>query len=284
MLIFTIPFISSILYIFLQIIFIRKNFYRKVDRFMKKIYLTLLLPIFLFLLTGCGNNDNNTNNQVATTRYDENNSIQNNNAQNNTTNSTAKRVTVTLDNSTANNTNSTINNISENSISNETSNNIEPKSTEPTEVDLSSFSTEILTSDPNRNNNIHLTCNTLNGHIIEPGETFSFTGLLGKSTSDKGYKEANVINSEGDTIKGLGGGNCQVSSTLYNAVAQIPELEVIERHNHGAEVHYVPIGQDAAVAYGSMDFRFKNNLNSKIKLYASTDDKYITIRIAKVIE
>ena len=251
---------------------------------MKKIYLTLLLPIFLFLLTGCGNNDNNTNNQVATTRYDENNSIQNNNAQNNTTNSTAKRVTVTLDNSTANNTNSTINNISSNSISNETANNIEPKSTEPTEVDLSSFSTEILTSDPNRNNNIHLTCNTLNGHIIEPGETFSFTGLLGKSTSDKGYKEANVINSEGDTIKGLGGGNCQVSSTLYNAVAQIPELEVIERHNHGAEVHYVPIGQDAAVAYGSMDFRFKNNLNSKIKLYASTDDKYITIRIAKVIE
>ena len=97
-------------------------------------------------------------------------------------------------------------------------------------------------------------------------------------------KEANVINSEGDTIKGLGGGNCQVSSTLYNAVAQIPELEVIERHNHGAEVHYVPIGQDAAVAYGSMDFRFKNNLNFKIKLYASTDDKYITIRIAKVIE
>lgn len=256
---------------------------------MKKIYLTLLLPIFLFLLTGCGNNDNdnNTNNQVATTRYAENNSIQNNNTQNNTnntTNSTAKRVTVTLDNSTANNTNSTINNISSNSISNETSNNIEPKSTEPTEVDLSSFSTEILTSDPNRNNNIHLTCNTLNGHIIEPGETFSFTGLLGKSTSDKGYKEANVINSEGDTIKGLGGGNCQVSSTLYNAVAQIPELEVIERHNHGAEVHYVPIGQDAAVAYGSMDFRFKNNLNFKIKLYASTDDKYITIRIAKVIE
>ena len=255
---------------------------------MKKIYLTLLLPIFLFLLTGCGNSDNNTNNQIATTRYNENNSIQNNNAQNNTTNSTAKRVTVTLDNNNTNNTNSTINSTIENSISNENTNTTKSEETtkkpEPTEVDLSSFSTEILTSDPNRNNNIHLTCNTLNGHVVKPGETFSFTSLVGKSTSDKGYKEANVINSEGDTIKGLGGGNCQVSSTLYNSVAQIPELEVIERHNHGAEVHYVPIGQDAAVAYGSMDFKFKNNLGSSIKLYASTDDKYITIRIAKIVE
>ena len=254
--------------------------------FMKKIYLILLVPIFLFLLTGCGNNDNSNdvNNQVATTRYTPNTSTQNNN----TTNSIAERVTVTLDNNNTNNTNSTINSINENSISSEATNTTKSKETtkpaEPTEVDLSSFSTEILTSDPNRNNNIHLTCNTLNGHIVEPGETFSFTGLLGKSTSDKGYKEANVINSEGDTIKGLGGGNCQVSSTLYNAVAQIPELEVIERHNHGAEVHYVPIGQDAAVAYGSMDFKFKNNLGSSIKLYASTDDKYLTIRIAKVIE
>ena len=249
---------------------------------MKKLYLTLLLPIILFLLTGCGNNDSSDdfNNQVATTRYTLNTSTPNN-----TTNSIAERVTVTLDN---NNTNSAINNINQNSISNESTNTEKSKETtkpaEPTEVDLSSFSTEILTSDPNRNNNIHLTCNTLNGHIVKAGETFSFTNLVGKSTSDKGYKEANVINSEGNTIKGLGGGNCQVSSTLYNAVARIPELEVIERHNHGAEVHYIPIGQDAAVAYGSMDFKFKNNLSSSIKLYASTDDKYITIRIAKIVE
>ena len=256
---------------------------------MKKIYLILLLPFLLFLLTGCGNNNSNdVNNQIATIKYTPNNSTQNNYTQNSTTNSTAERITVTLDNNTTNNTNSIINSISKNSISEESTNTTNSENTtqpaEPTEVELSSFSTEILTSDPNRNNNIHLTCNTLNGHTVKPGETFSFTELVGKSTSDKGYKEANVINSEGDTIKGLGGGNCQVSSTLYNAVAQIPELEVIERHNHGAEVHYVPIGKDAAVAYGSMDFKFKNNLDSSIKLYASTDDKNIIISISKVVE
>lgn len=252
---------------------------------MKKIYLALLLPIFLFLLTGCGNNNNDVNNQIATTKYTPNNSTQNNNTQNSTINSNAERITVTLDNNTTNNVNSIINSISENSISEESTNTTNSENTtQPTEIELSSFSTEILTSDPNRNNNINLTCNTLNEHIVKPGETFSFTELVGKSTEDKGYKEANVINSEGDTIKGLGGGNCQVSSTLYNAVAQIPELEVIERHNHGAEVHYVPLGKDAAVAYGSMDFKFKNNLGSSIKLYASTDDKNITIKISKVTE
>lgn len=238
---------------------------------MKIKYTFLLLPIILILLTGCSNNNSNNTNLLI-----ENQPIQNN--QTNTQNSVAQRVIVPLDsnNTTSNNSTNVINTIS-NNINNTTEN------TSISEVELSSFSTDILTSDPNRNNNIQITCNVLNEHIVSPGETFSFTGLVGKSTENKGYKQANVINSEGDTIKGLGGGNCQVSSTLYNAVAAIPELEVIERHNHGAEVHYVPIGKDAAVAYGSLDFKFKNNLSSKIKIYASSDDKVITIRIVKIM-
>jgi len=229
---------------------------------MKKLYIFLLLPIILFLLTGCedNNNTNNTNNIRTTEPIAQNKNITNSNDQS----ANIQRIAVELN------------------TTNPTNNVIENLDTEPAEIELSSFSTDILTSDPNRNNNLHLTCDKLNGHIVKPNETFSFTGLIGKSTSDKGYKEANIIEADGDTTKGLGGGNCQVSSTLYNAVAKIPELEVVERHNHAAEVHYVPLGQDAAVAYGSVDFKFKNNMSSSIKIYASTDDKVITIRIVKI--
>lgn len=261
---------------------------------MKKTSIFLLLPIILFLLAGCSNNENN-NSSISSLSED------NKNNQSNIQNSTAKRVTVPID------ANNTANNISNNIITNSTNttnntnitntnnttntdnttnttanNSNNSKTSEPAEVELSSFSTDILTSDPNRNNNIQITCGVLNEHIVAPGETFSFTGLVGKSTYDKGYKQANVISNDGETIKGLGGGNCQVSSTLYNAVAAVPELEVIERHNHGAEVYYVPIGQDAAVAHGSIDFKFKNNLSSNIKIYASSDDKVITTSIVKV--
>ncbi len=79
------------------------------------------------------------------------------------------------------------------------------------------------------------------------------------------------------------GGNCQISSTLYNAVLDIPELSVLERHEHGRKVTYVPDGRDAAVAYGSVDFRFKNNLSNNIKLYLETDDVTLTARIIKLI-
>lgn len=252
---------------------------------MKKISMFLLLPIILFLLTGCSNNkEANKVNNLSSNQATQNNET-------NTQNGIAQRITVPLNsNNTTNIINNSTNIINDTTNTNNTTNttnsisNItENSNTNNSETELSSFSTNILTSDPNRNNNIQLTCSVLNEHVVAPGETFSFTGLVGKSTSDKGYKQANVINSEGNTIKGLGGGNCQVSSTLYNAVAAVPELEVIERHNHGSEVHYVPIGKDAAVAYGSMDFKFKNNLGSNIKIYASSDDKVVTISISKTL-
>ena len=255
---------------------------------MKKISMFLLLPIILFLLTGCANNkEANKVNNLSSNKATQNNET-------NTQNVIAQRITVPLNsNNTTNIINSSNNIINNDTNTNNTTNitnttnpinnTAENSNTNNSEVELSSFSTNILTSDPNRNNNIQLTCSVLNEHVVAPGETFSFTGLVGKSTSDKGYKQANVINSEGETIKGLGGGNCQVSSTLYNAVAAIPELEVIERHNHGSEVHYVPIGKDAAVAYGSMDFKFKNNLGSNIKIYASSDNKVVTISISKIL-
>lgn len=280
---------------------------------MKKSYIFILLAIILilFLIWFFGYSNMKKNNQNNTLPQNKNQTSQNINNETNSKNSIAQRVTVQLNstndqnlnkkNSSNNNNNlSNSSNALENSIKDMGNINKEENTgtnqngnqsknqeandnnSKNSETELSSFSTDILTSDPNRNNNIHLTCSTLNEHIVSPGEIFSFTGLIGKSTTDKGYKKANVIASDGDTIKGLGGGNCQVSSTLYNAVAKVSELEVIERHNHGSEVYYVPLGQDAAVAYGSVDFKFKNNFDTDIKIYASTDDKKVTIRITKM--
>lgn len=78
------------------------------------------------------------------------------------------------------------------------------------------------------------------------------------------------------------GGNCQVSSTLYNAVLAIPSLVVIERHEHGKDVTYVPDGKDAAVSYGSLDLKFRNDLDYDIKIEASTDNNTITIKLIQL--
>ena len=85
----------------------------------------------------------------------------------------------------------------------------------------------------------------------------------------------------GNKKKGLGGGNCQISSTLYNAVLTIPSLKVVERHEHSNKVPYAKKGKDAAVAYGSYDFKFKNNTNKTIKIIMECQEKDVT---AKIIE
>ncbi len=83
-------------------------------------------------------------------------------------------------------------------------------------------------------------------------------------------------------LKLLVGGNCQVSSTLYNAVLQIDGLEVTERNPHGKDVGYVPKDKDATISYGSLDFKFQNNLSTPIKLYFSNDEETITARIVSL--
>ena len=93
----------------------------------------------------------------------------------------------------------------------------------------------------------------------------------------------NIRITYGKEVQSLGGGNCQVSSTLYNAVLDVPDLKVIERHEHGKDVSYVPDGKDAAVSYGSIDFKFKNNTANNIKLYFETDDVTLTVKIVKLV-
>ena len=80
----------------------------------------------------------------------------------------------------------------------------------------------------------------------------------------------------------MDGGNCQVSSTLYNAVLEVSDLKVTERHEHSNSVPYVPKGKDAAVAFGSYDFKFVNNTGTKIKITYSCDKNYVYVKIFKL--
>jgi len=183
--------------------------------------------------------------------------------------------------------------LAEKSISNNTNqqsnsiNTINNSSTETPKItlekEISSYSTKIKNKrDSNRQGNITITCSALNNSIVKPGETFSFCDTVGPSTVERGYKEANVI-IQGTETKGLGGGNCQVSSTLYNAVLAVPnELEVLERHPHSAPVPYIEEGKDAAISYGSHDFKFKNNTDSDIKIVAENTTDSITIKLIKI--
>ncbi len=158
----------------------------------------------------------------------------------------------------------------------------EEKAKEPKEEELGSYSTPLKSKASGRLNNIRITCSSLNGKVVSNGETFSFCNTLGPSTSAKGYQEADVI-IDGKTVQALGGGNCQVSSTLYNVVLAVPGLKVVERHEHGKDVTYVPDGKDAAVSYGSMDFKFTNSTGNDIKMYFNSDDENVTVRIVKLV-
>ena len=151
-----------------------------------------------------------------------------------------------------------------------------------TQETLSSFTTKIYSKDSARQNNIQITCKTLNGTIIKTGSIFSFCNTVGQATSSKGYQKADIYDNDGKKKKGLGGGNCQVSSTLYNAVLKVDSLYVTERHSHSNTVPYVKKGKDAAVAYGSYDLKFKNNSGNDIKIEASTNGQTVTISLIKI--
>lgn len=117
---------------------------------------------------------------------------------------------------------------------------------------------------------------------FDDNSIFSFCDTVGKATTERGYQESDIFDKEGNKIKGLGGGNCQVSTTLYNAVLNIPSLEIIERHEHSNYVPYIEKGKDAAVAYGSYDLKFKNNSGNKIKIKAEADSSLVTIKLFKM--
>ena len=149
------------------------------------------------------------------------------------------------------------------------------------EIEIANFSTMIYNKDQDRQNNITIACQTLSTKEIQPGETFSFCDTVGKATHAKGYEEADIY-VDGKKEQGLGGGNCQVSTTLYNAVLKVPGLEIIERHPHSGKVPYIEQGKDAAVAYGNYDFKFKNNTEDVIKIVMQNTPDAIIAKLIKI--
>lgn len=132
---------------------------------------------------------------------------------------------------------------------------------------LSSFSTKYSVRATARTTNLKLAASKINGTVLMPGETFSYNKVVGARTIAAGYKEAPIYVS-GEVVDGLGGGICQITSTLYNAVVYA-NLDIVERTNHQFVPSYVTASRDATVVYGSLDFKFKNNRNYPIKINCS---------------
>lgn len=141
---------------------------------------------------------------------------------------------------------------------------------------LGTFSTNYV-NNPNRTTNLRLASNKINGTVIMPGEKFSFNKVVGKRTVEAGYKNAAIF-ADGQVTDGLGGGICQVTSTLYNAVV-FANLEIVSRRNHMFVPSYVKGGRDATVVYGSTDFVFENSRSYPIKILSSVQDGVATVKI-----
>ena len=141
---------------------------------------------------------------------------------------------------------------------------------------IASFTTK-TTSNSKRNTNIQLGSQAINGIVLEPGEEFSFNDRVGKRTQEKGYKAAAAYNN-GEVVDEIGGGVCQISSTLYNAVVQAG-LETTFRRSHTYEPSYVTPGTDAAVSWGGPDYKFVNNSDTAIGIRANYKDRTVTVSI-----
>jgi len=133
------------------------------------------------------------------------------------------------------------------------------------------------TNNADRNNNISLACQAINGTILQPGEEFSFNDVVGERTSARGYRKAPAYSS-GETVSELGGGICQVSSTLYYSVL-LAELDVTARRNHSYVSSYIDMGMDATVSWGGPEFKFRNNTNYPIRIEAEISGGKVTIKL-----
>lgn len=120
------------------------------------------------------------------------------------------------------------------------------------------------TSNADRTTNLRLACAEIDGYIVKPGEVFSFNKIVGERTAKKGYKKATIY-AGNDSVEEVGGGICQVASTIYYG-ALLADYEIVERTAHRFVVTYVPMGCDATIYWGSLDFKFKNNTEYPMKI------------------
>jgi len=139
------------------------------------------------------------------------------------------------------------------------------------------FETRVYDRQAGRMKNLKLASKKVNGFKLNPGDVFSFNGVVGRRTESKGYKEG-IVFIKGEKVKKIGGGICQLSTTLYIA-AKGSGLEIIERHEHDLDVPYAKRGTDATVAYNYLDLKFKNTLDVPITIKCSVDKKKVAVSI-----
>lgn len=142
---------------------------------------------------------------------------------------------------------------------------------------LVSSTTTTTTADPNRNTNIRLVCEKLDGLVLQPGESFNFNDYVGERTAAKGYKEAGGI-FDGTLRQELGGGICQANGTLFHSVMKA-DLQVDERYPHSWPSSYVPVGTDATVTWGGVNFQFTNNTDFPVAIHAYYASQKVTVQI-----
>lgn len=158
-----------------------------------------------------------------------------------------------------------------------------------TDMLMSQYTTTFNAGDRGRTENVRLSALAIDGKVLMPGESFSFNAMTGRRTPKKGYQIAQIFvrkpgQTESEIVDGVGGGVCQVSSTLYNAVRKTNDktnkgLAITERNHHSLPVHYVPPGQDATVAWPHKDFRFRNKFTHPIYLRSEMSGSRLTVSV-----
>lgn len=142
---------------------------------------------------------------------------------------------------------------------------------------MAAYKTVLKDPLPGEEDNVHLAAQYISGTVLVPGAVFSQNGTAGPYTGDRGYREGPTYTGKTSTTT-IGGGVCKIASTLFNVVI-LSDLEVVERHTHSMPVPYVPYGQDATVSYGAKDFRFKNNTQNALLIWAKGIDNILYIGI-----
>lgn len=143
--------------------------------------------------------------------------------------------------------------------------------------DVLAYSTTNLTNDENRNTNIHVAASHINGMVLNPGDQFDFNTVVGQRTVERGFRPGGAFSGT-QVIQAIGGGICQVSSTIYHALLHT-EVQIDARINHTLVVTYLPKGMDAAVAWGGPNFTFTNSLDFPIRIVAYRDGLRFHVRI-----
>lgn len=145
------------------------------------------------------------------------------------------------------------------------------------ESEIGSYVTSLRGRTDSQRHNCALALSRINNTVVPPGATFSFCSKVGSWTADQGYEKA-PVSYDGEFVRSWGGGVCQASSTLYNA-ALLAGLDIVERHRHHWPAKYAPPGRDAAVAYSSIDLKFRNNLPKPVRIVGRIQGDSMSFKI-----